>query len=121
MKASTPDNIITKCSVDKLNDLKRHLDLSNEDVISVLNYIKTLKEERNNFSNENLEVLTEREQEVFKLVSSGVKTREIAKILSISHTTVSTHRKKIKRKLNFDGIIDWYNSSSNFLHEKLIS
>ena len=44
--------------------------------------------------------LTEREQEVFRLVSDGVLSKEIAHQLDISLRTVEFHRKNISDKLN---------------------
>ena len=44
--------------------------------------------------------LTEREKQILHFISKGVSTREIAEELKISYHTVSTHRKKIAKKLN---------------------
>lgn len=44
--------------------------------------------------------LTKREAEIISLVASSLSTKEIAQKLFISEMTVSTHRKKIKSKLN---------------------
>ena len=113
--------VITKASIEKLNDLKQHLNLSNDEVMSVLNFIKLLKANKNASGNNDLNLLTEREREVFNLVLSGLKTREIADVLNISYGTVTTHRKNIKSKLKFDDIIDWYNTYSYDLYQKQIS
>jgi len=122
MKISVSDNnIISKTSIDKLNDVKNYFDLTDSDVVSVLNFVKLLKDKKKRLLSQSLEVLTEREQEVFKLVITGMKTREIAEVLCISMATVSTHRKKIKHKLAFDDVIDWYNTSSYSNYEKIIS
>lgn len=43
--------------------------------------------------------LTNREQEVIRLIASGVSTRNIASALFLSTRTVETHRKNIYRKL----------------------
>lgn len=43
--------------------------------------------------------LTNREQEIIRLIISGVSTRNIASILFLSTRTVETHRKNIYRKL----------------------
>ncbi|MCH9660218.1 MAG: LuxR C-terminal-related transcriptional regulator [Bacteroidetes bacterium] len=51
----------------------------------------------------NLDRLTHRENEVFRLVGLGFTSREIADLLSISEATVSTHRKKIIKKLKLAG------------------
>jgi len=46
------------------------------------------------------ENLTQREQEVLKLVAEGYKNREIAEILCVSIKTVEKHRENIKHKLD---------------------
>ncbi|MFO1504107.1 MAG: response regulator transcription factor [Steroidobacteraceae bacterium] len=44
--------------------------------------------------------LTTREREILKLVAEGHRTRQIAKILSLSPKTVEKHRSNLMRKLN---------------------
>jgi len=44
--------------------------------------------------------LTDREEQVAKLIGDGVSSKEIARLLSISEKTVSKHRSNIFRKLN---------------------
>ena len=44
--------------------------------------------------------LSEREREIFQLVAEGHSTKEIAAILSVSPTTVETHRAHIMQKLD---------------------
>jgi DNA-binding NarL/FixJ family response regulator len=46
-----------------------------------------------------LDVLTNREREVFRLIGKGVKTAEIAKRLGLSVKTVETYRDRIRHKL----------------------
>jgi len=46
-----------------------------------------------------LEILTDRELEVFRSLGSGLGTRDIARALNISEKTVEMHRGNIKRKL----------------------
>jgi DNA-binding NarL/FixJ family response regulator len=50
-----------------------------------------------------IELLTDRELEVFTLLGEGQSTRKIAAALHISIKTVETHRENIKRKLNLHG------------------
>lgn len=45
------------------------------------------------------DLLTEREQQVFRLVAEGNSTNEIAELLSISPKTIEKHRTNIMRKL----------------------
>jgi DNA-binding NarL/FixJ family response regulator len=44
--------------------------------------------------------LSEREREIFQLVAEGHSTKEIAEMLSVSPTTVETHRAHILQKLD---------------------
>lgn len=46
------------------------------------------------------ETLTEREREIFQLIAEGHSNKEIAEILSLSPTTVETHRAHILQKLD---------------------
>jgi DNA-binding CsgD family transcriptional regulator len=50
------------------------------------------------------DLLSEREQEVLKLVAQGYLNKEIAQMLNISITTVITHRKNITEKLGLKSI-----------------
>ena len=43
--------------------------------------------------------LTERELQVMRLIAAGRRTREIARILSLSHKTIEKHRTSLMRKL----------------------
>lgn len=47
--------------------------------------------------------LSKRENQIFKLIGAGYKSKEIALILAISKSTVSTHRKNIIKKLKLKG------------------
>lgn len=49
-----------------------------------------------------MEVLTDREIEVFGLFGSGLATKEIATRLGLSAKTVETHRAHLKEKLGFE-------------------
>lgn len=48
---------------------------------------------------EGMSLLTEREREIMQCVASGLRTREIAERLSLSHKTVEKHRSNLMRKL----------------------
>ncbi|MBU1170057.1 MAG: response regulator transcription factor [Proteobacteria bacterium] len=48
--------------------------------------------------------LTGREKEVLQLISEGVPTREIAKRLFVSESTINTHRRQIMEKLNIHSV-----------------
>lgn len=47
-----------------------------------------------------LDILTNRELEVFRLIGDGLDSKEIADQLNLSIKTISTHRENIKEKLN---------------------
>jgi len=49
-----------------------------------------------------VELLSNRELEVFRLVGQGLKTRKIAEYLNLSVKTVETYIDHIKKKMNFD-------------------
>ena len=48
--------------------------------------------------------LTEREQEVFMLIVHNHSTKEVAKIMEISHHTIDTHRAHIMDKMQADSL-----------------
>jgi DNA-binding NarL/FixJ family response regulator len=47
-----------------------------------------------------LDILTNRELEVFRLIGDGLDSKEIANRLNLSIKTIGTHRENIKEKLN---------------------
>jgi DNA-binding NarL/FixJ family response regulator len=47
-----------------------------------------------------VDLLTDRELQVFEMIGSGLTTRKIAEKLHLSPKTVDTHRQKIREKLN---------------------
>lgn len=49
-----------------------------------------------------VELLSDRELEVFELIGNGMTTRKIAERLHLSPKTVDTHRQKIREKLNLE-------------------
>jgi DNA-binding NarL/FixJ family response regulator len=55
---------------------------------------------REEVTNSPLDVLADRELEVFRLIGEGVKTGEIAERLHLSIKTVETYRNRIRRKLD---------------------
>ena len=58
--------------------------------------------------------LTKREKEILHLVASGLTSKQIAEMLFLSKATISTHRKKIKHKLELRNINDWIRYSDTF-------
>ncbi len=55
---------------------------------------------RNGDMEKHIDPLTDREREVLQLIAEGKTSREAAEILSVSVSTVDTHRKKIMDKLS---------------------
>jgi len=49
-----------------------------------------------------LEILSDRELEVFELTGNGISTREIAERLHLSVKTIESYRARIKKKLNLE-------------------
>ena len=58
----------------------------------------TIKNETGNTSDQ-LDSLSNREFEIFRLIGQGYKTSEIAKTINVSVKTVDTHRLRIRKKL----------------------
>jgi DNA-binding NarL/FixJ family response regulator len=66
-----------------------------------------------------LEVLSDRELEVFELTGRGSSTRDIAERLHLSVKTVESYRARIKKKLNLESAtelmkhaVQWVESES---------
>jgi DNA-binding NarL/FixJ family response regulator len=53
-----------------------------------------------------IELLTNREREVLKLIAEGYANKRIAKLLSISVRTVERHRSNIMKKLNVSNVVE---------------
>jgi DNA-binding NarL/FixJ family response regulator len=47
-----------------------------------------------------LDLLSDRELEVFKLIGEGLSTQQIAESMALSVSTIETYRQRIKTKLN---------------------
>lgn len=61
-----------------------------------------------------LDLLSNRELEVFRLVGNGLRTIEIAKALGLSHKTIESYREKIKLKLNLTHASELLQSAIQF-------
>ena len=64
--------------------------------------------------------LSEREFQVYNLSGQGLSTKEIAYNMGISHKTVDTYYSHIKRKLNFNNIIELRKSAFSSLGQKAV-
>jgi DNA-binding NarL/FixJ family response regulator len=70
--------------------------------------------------NSDIEKLSDRELEVFRLLGQGLGTRGIAKELHLSVSTVESHRARIKEKLHLDSApalvrhaVEWVHSQAS--------
>jgi DNA-binding NarL/FixJ family response regulator len=65
-----------------------------------------------------LELLADRELEVFQLVGQGHNSREIAQMLRLGETTVDTYRARIKEKLQLRNAAELYARAAQWVHDK---
>ena len=89
--------------------------LSNEEMTSVLYEIKKIAKDKTFINNliflytqlrverKNIELLSKREKEVLLLIGAGHQTKVIATKLNLTASTVETHRKNMRRKLQLKG------------------
>jgi DNA-binding NarL/FixJ family response regulator len=68
--------------------------------------LSLLNNSQNNLSStkQPVEMLTDREEEILKLIAEGFSNKEIGNKLFISHRTVDTHRTNLMKKLNANNI-----------------
>ena len=64
-----------------------------------------------------LELLADRELEVFHLLGKGRSTREIADALHLGESTVETYRARIKDKLNLRSAAELYLRAGEWVRE----
>jgi two-component system response regulator NreC len=81
----------------------------------VEDYIRAIRERG---VDDSYELLTSRERELLQLVAEGKTTKEIAAELSLSASTVDTHRGNIMRKLNVNSLAELvlYATSRGIIH-----
>ena len=80
-----------------------------EDLPKLISFLDSLEADRI-FKKENLkkiERLTYQEKEILKLVILGNTSKQVSTLLFIQETTVSTHRKNIREKLETKSLLDW--------------
>lgn len=65
-----------------------------------------------------LELLADRELEVFQLIGKGHNGREIAQLLHLGETTVDTYRARIKEKLRLRNAAELYSRAAQWVHEQ---
>ena len=64
-----------------------------------------------------IELLADRELEVFQLVGKGFNAREIAEQLHLGETTVDSYRSRIKEKLKLRNAADLYSRAAQWVQE----
>lgn len=65
-----------------------------------------------------MELLADRELEVFQLVGRGFNSREIAAQLHLGETTVDTYRARIKEKLQLRNAADLYTRAAQWMQQQ---
>ncbi|QIE60562.1 hypothetical protein G5B37_13600 [Rasiella rasia] len=105
--------------------------LNLEDTISVIKAVTNVSENKNLLEKtlqliliveqkvDTSQKLTIRESQIFNLIGLGFNSKEIAEVLSISHDTVSTHRKNIIKKLSLKGAGKLQKAAFQHTNEKL--
>lgn len=64
-----------------------------------------------------MELLSDRELEVFQLAGRGMNSREIAKELNLSEGTIDSYRFRIRQKLKFNSSADFYRQAVQWTEE----
>ena len=102
--------------INMVKDFLFFFNISLDDLPKLIEFSKNLEKDKSfvKKNKEKFNSLTTKELEIFKLVVNGKKSTEIAEELFIETYTVSTHRKRIKQKLELETILDWYNYAKSF-------
>jgi DNA-binding NarL/FixJ family response regulator len=62
-----------------------------------------------------LEILSDRELQVFRLIGQGSSTRQVAEILTLSIKTIESHRERIKQKLSLQSAAELAHSATRWV------
>lgn len=106
-ESSSPKNNVEQQKF--LNNFLAFLEIKKEDIPEILIFIKELKLQKQ-FARNNqykFDLLTKKEREVLTLVAKGNTTKKVADELFVETCTISTHRKKIKQKLETQCVLEW--------------
>lgn len=95
-------------------DLMFFLNVTEQEVSKIIEFALKIKNKTTfkSLENNNIDCLTNKEQQIFNLVANGLATKQIASKLNIQASTVSTHRKRIKQKLKLQTNYDWFQLAS---------
>ena len=88
-------------AINTVNDNKTYIGSGITDII-IEDYLHQLN--KDTFTSDS--PLSERENEVLRLLAEGKNTKEIASLLNVSPKTIETHRQHIKEKLNIYNLVD---------------
>ena len=64
-----------------------------------------------------MDLLSDRELEVFRLVGRGLNSREIAEQVNLGPSTVDSHRARIKKKLGIRNAAQLYTRAAQWVAE----
>ena len=78
----------------------------------IMDALKSTANGVSHFSDDSYSMLSPREQEVFRLLATGVKIVDIGKQLDVSPKTIDNHKANIFRKLHFTSYYDLYQYAS---------
>jgi DNA-binding NarL/FixJ family response regulator len=95
-------------SQELLEGMRRALggDVVVSDKVSSMVLSRVFRQEAEDPGGSTVSSLSDRELQIFELVGTGARTREIAERLSVSAKTVDTHKSHIKRKLGLERSTD---------------
>jgi len=79
------------------------------------------KNQHSPYPADSLENLSDREMQVFQLLGSGLGTRNIAELLSLSVKTVESHRENIKHKLHVTSSFELSVYAAEWVEQSLFS
>lgn len=116
LKKNNKKENIKKLPLNFIKDFLFYFDVLPEDLPKLIAFSKELDENRKFVvaNKDKFNCLTEKELEIFVLVVKGESSNKIGQKLFIETSTVSTHRKHIKQKLNLNSIFDWFKYAKAF-------
>jgi DNA-binding NarL/FixJ family response regulator len=65
-----------------------------------------------------VDLLSDREMEVFELIGQGLNSREIGGLINLGPTTVDSYRARIKEKLRIKNAVELYQRAAQWLTER---
>lgn len=68
-----------------------------------------------------VEILSDRELEVYKLIGQGTPTRKISEILHLSIKTIETYRENIKKKLHITNATELISRATQWVQQEKVS